>query len=281
MESISLLEYVKKNWISVLSLGLGIAGMLLSYYFYTISIKVREPAFVVTKDVSLFSSPKGLSSKYIKLVKSNDGKELLKNLYIQEIAIWNNGKESIRKENVLKPITLTFNNEIEIIDAFVSEIKRPDIVKGKVYFKPGENIVTTSFSILENNDGMKIQVVYASLESSIAEVNGVIEGVGVIKNIDNLARDNIFASVAKVLMWGGVIIIGFLLLGSLGKISAWVVNKTCGSYAKKVNSIIENTSSTILVLGFLALIFSFSYIQTIKYSKESVLDSIPVMEKNI
>jgi len=269
---------MKKNWISILSLGLGLAGMLLSYYFYTISIKIREPAFVITKNVSLFSSPKGLSSKYFKIVKSSDGTELLKNLYIQEVAIWNNGKESIKNENVLKPITLTFNGEIEIIDAFISEVKRPDIVKGKISFKPGENVVTTSFSILENNDGMKIQVVYASLESSIANVDGVIEGVEAIQNIDNLAKDNLLASVAKVLMWGGVILVGFLLLGSIGKISEWVVSKTCGDYAEKVNSIITNTFSIVMTLFFLGLIAVLIYTKVIEFSKESVVDSVPKME---
>lgn len=269
---------MKKNWISILSLGLGLAGMLLSYYFYTISIKIREPAFVITKNVSLFSSPKGLSSKYFKIVKSSDGTELLKNLYIQEVAIWNNGKESIKKENVLKPITLTFNGEIEIIDAFISEVKRPDIVKGEISFKPGENIVTTSFSILENNDGMKIQVVYASLESSIANVDGVIEGVEAIQNIDNLAKDNLLASVAKVLMWGGVIIVGFLLLGSIGKISEWIVSKTCGNYAEKVNSIIANTFSIVMTLFFLGVIAVLIYTKVIEFSKESVVDSVPKME---
>ncbi|MCK7634077.1 MULTISPECIES: hypothetical protein [unclassified Shewanella] len=261
-----------------MSLGLGLAGMLLSYYFYTISIKIREPAFVITKNVSLFSSPKGLSSKYFKIVKSSDGTELLKNLYIQEVAIWNNGKESIKKENVLKPITLTFNGEIEIIDAFISEVKRPDIVKGKISFKPGENVVTTSFSILENNDGMKIQVVYASLESSIANVDGVIEGVEAIQNIDNLAKDNLLASVAKVLMWGGVILVGFLLLGSIGKISKWVVSKTCGDYAEKVNSIITNMFSIVMTLFFLGLIAVLIYTKVIEFSKESVVDSVPKME---
>lgn len=264
----------------MLGLGVGVAGMLLSYYFYTISIKVREPSFVITKDVSLFSSQKGLSSKYIKLIKSNDGKELFKNIYIKEVAIWNNGKESIKEANVLKPVKLIFNEGVEIIDAFVSEINRPDIVKGKAYFKPGGNAVTISFSILENDDGMKVQVVYASLESSSAEVGGVIEGVDKIKNIDELVKDNILFSVAKVLMWGGGAIVFMLLVSSMGEISEWVVNRVFGSHANKVNLIIKRTVAVAIILGFAAVVAITIYTKTIEYSKKSVFESIPVMEKN-
>lgn len=264
---------------SALSLGLALAGIILSFYFYNQSIKSREPAYVITKDVSLFSSPKGLTSKYLKIVKSSDGNELLKNLYVQEIAIWNNGKESIKKENILKPITLNFSNNIEIIDAFISEMKRPDIVKGEIFFNPGENIITTDFSILEKNDGMKIQVVYASLKADIAEVKGVIEAVETIKNIDNLASDNILSSVAKIVMWGVIITVGFVLLGSINKISEWVINKICGRHAQKVNSIVEKTFATIIVIFFVAFILSFFYIKVVEYSKESVVNSVPEMEK--
>lgn len=274
-----MLEYLKKNWLGFLGLAVGLIGIFLSYYFYSVSLKSREPAFLITKDVPLFSSPKGLSSEYLKLVTKSDGKELIKNLYLQEFTIWNNGKETIKREDVLKPITLSFSDEVEIVDAFVSEMNRPKIVKANVSFHPGGNVVSIDFAILEYNDGMKIQVVYAAKESSPAHVDGVIEGVVKINNIDELSKERIAGSIAKMILWGVIFIVGAAVFVSIGEITKWICEKLFRSRGEKVYSFLEASFAVSFILFIVVAGGAFLYGAIFNIAEESVMNSVPAMEK--
>lgn len=270
--------YLKNNWVAILGVVIGIIGILLSYYFYSLSVKSREPAYLITKNDPLFSSPKGLSSEYLKLVTRDDGKELLKNLYVQEVAIWNNGKESIKAENILTPLSLVFSKKIELIDAFISESKRPEIVSAKLEFAPGGNVVNLDFKILEYKDGFKVQLVYAALDSQSASLQGVVEGVESIKKLSDLSKEKVIASIAKVLVGFVLIVVAFAAFVSIGEITKWLCDKLFGEKSEKVYLFIENLFAySFAILMILAFAF-FIYAVTVEVAEDSAVESIPVME---
>ena len=72
-----------------------------------------------------------------------------------EIAFWNKGQLSIKKNNILKEIKLEYPSDVEVIDAFISSTTRPDIVNATESHKQGDNKVSLDFDIIEKDDGFK------------------------------------------------------------------------------------------------------------------------------
>ena len=272
-------KYLKKNWLGSLGLLIGIIGLFLSSYFYSLSIKSREPVFVTLSNVAIFSSPTKLSSKYIKLIKRTDGKELSKNLYVQEIVLWNNGREAIKESHILKPLNVSFNGEMEIIDAFITEMKRPEIVKGKIKFKPGEKDMMLEFDILEKNDGLKIQIVYSALKSHEAILKGTIEGVPKIKRIEDLTKENILLAIAQSLLYGIGLIALFIFTVTMPLVFGWLNKKIFGKYHEKANNILGNVFGAIFLLIIFAGLSLFIYLKVREFSEASAIESVPKMYK--
>jgi len=55
-------------------------------------------------------------------------------------------------ENILDPLIIVFNSEAEVIDTFISESKRPEIVNGKINLNSAENKINIQFDILKKNE---------------------------------------------------------------------------------------------------------------------------------
>lgn len=277
-----MLEYLKKNWLGALGLVIGVVGIVLSYFFYSLSIQSREPVFMTLNNVAIFSSSGELTSKYIKLVKRIDDRELSNNLYVQEVVFWNNGKQAIKKTNLLKPLVLSFDQGVEIIDAFITEMGRPDIVKGSIQFKPGDKNVSLEFDILEKNDGIKIQIVYSALKAEKAILKGAIEGVTEIKKISDLKKDNLVLAIAKFTLYvigfiGAFFIVAFAFSDYLPKAISWLIKKLFHKHHEKINSILGNVFAFIILIAMLFIVCVFIYRGVNSLSESSAIQSVPEM----
>lgn len=95
-------EFLRRNWLGVLGLVVGVLGIALSYFFYLLSQQNREPVLIEMSNISIFSSPEGVVSDKFAVVTKPDFNEITNNVYVSELALWNRGRESIKKENILK-----------------------------------------------------------------------------------------------------------------------------------------------------------------------------------
>ena len=179
----------------------------------------------------------------------------------------------------MKKLNLSFGGRVEIVDGFISEVSRKDIVNPGVSFLPGGNAISIDFVIMEHNDGIKVQVVYAADEVSITSVEGVIEGVVGIVSIDELSSDRIFASVALTLLWVVMILVVILLIGSLDEITKWIFRKILKSKAERFYKIIEKLYMAIIILVFLSGAGLFLYKVTVGMATDFAKNSAPKMEK--
>lgn len=181
-------SFLKKNWLNILSGLIGIAGFVFGIYAYMQSIKEREPIFIVDKNRTEILNKNNISKVPIKVIKKN-GEEIKSSLTSVKIYFWNDGKEPIKRDNILRDIKITIEDtSAEIIDYKILKVSReiteirllPDSVKPKT-------TLNINFKILEQSDGFTAQILYIGNSKANISISGFLEGV---KNIDNNAFDN-------------------------------------------------------------------------------------------
>ncbi|MDO6441709.1 hypothetical protein [Marinobacter sp. 2_MG-2023] len=275
------MEFIKRNWVGILGLLVGVLGIFLSYYFYTLSQQSREPYFIEESNFPIFFSQKELVSQGFVLVRKSDGREISKKVYVNEIAFWNKGSLSIRRSNILKDISLKYPENVEVIDAFVSSVTRKDIVNtDKPKIKEGSEVLL-GFGILEKNDGFKVQITYLGDEKSSPRIVGNIEGVNNFGDREILTKENLFFGVGKVAIY----IFGFLaimfIFAFLTEGMQWFKKKFISGrfekFSKVLGYIIPVTLSLIIIL-----VFGIIAIEKAKsFAEEEGKASVPVMESTL
>jgi hypothetical protein len=93
-----------------------------------------------------------------------------------QVAIWNDGTESIRPENVLSPVCILLRPSVTILEAKIRKVSRGVVGAAVDASRLTEGVVPVTWKILEHNDGAVIQLIFAgSTETDIA-VDGTVEG---------------------------------------------------------------------------------------------------------
>ena len=93
-----------------------------------------------------------------------------------QVAIWNDGTESIRPENVLSPVCILLHPSVTILEAKIRKVSRGVIGAAVNVSRLTDGVVPVTWKILEHNDGAVIQLIFAgSTETDIA-VDGIVEG---------------------------------------------------------------------------------------------------------
>lgn len=104
-----------------------------------------------------------------------------------QIAIWNAGEESIRRENILKEVVICTDPAVEILEVSIVKHSREFEVTELTVLDQPELIktgrVSISWSILEKNDGASIQLIYLGSPDVDIMVEGLIESSGSIERV--------------------------------------------------------------------------------------------------
>ena len=112
-----------------------------------------------------------------------DKEKIESNVKAVQVAIWNNGKESIKRDDILETITLYTEPKTPIIDAVVRKQSREviNLSIDRSSFKEG--FIPINWQILEHNDGGIIQVIFAGKPDVEILAKGTIEGQKSIKQV--------------------------------------------------------------------------------------------------
>jgi hypothetical protein len=150
----------------------GIAGVLFGIFTYYESIKEPDLTFYVSPTRTPIVQKGNLDNFSVTLL----GTPITGDLSSAEIQIWNQGKQPIRREDILKTIALRTPNG-EPIYQITGKATR-DVV--------GFNWITSSnkqsgveemdWKILEQNDGIKVQIIYGGNVNLPLILDGVIVG---------------------------------------------------------------------------------------------------------
>jgi hypothetical protein len=170
-----------------------------------------------------------------------------------QIAIWNAGRESIHKEDVLEDVLIYTDPPVPILEATV-RTKSRDVTEFAYVDDPtlmSQGILPISWRILEHNDGGSIQIIYQGSEGVTVSLRGTIEGMGrpqhistgikvespgeqVNKAIESRSTNTKALIIGIALLAGGLLCTLFLrvshlsskyrvarLLGRLGALALW------------------------------------------------------------
>jgi hypothetical protein len=166
--------------VALLGTLLGTVGIVLSVYFYLESREYPELTYYV-HPVKASVLKAGQASK---LQCNFEGQLIASDITVSQIALWNQGKRSIKRNNILKPIVLYATNAAAILEVTLRkqsrdvvniELDRSELQKGRLLI---------SWAILEQNDGAIIQLTYAGGSDVSMVLDGVVEGQGNPRRVD-------------------------------------------------------------------------------------------------
>jgi hypothetical protein len=170
-EKSRLLRFFSKPIVGITGSVASVVGVGLAVLFYFSEQKSRDlTAFVhpVKATVVKAGQASRLSVRLNEIEITND-------VTAVQIALWNRGVLSVRRENILKPIVIKLPG-CRILEASIRKQSRDVVNMSLGAAKINEGRLGVSWDILEKSDGGIMQIVYAGGDSSAIEFEGVIEG---------------------------------------------------------------------------------------------------------
>lgn len=204
------MKWIKEHLLTLITAAIGLGS---SYYFYRVSLKEPGFSFIDRAPHLQIIDFSKLTTSSLRLVRA-DGKPFAKNVFVSEFYVWNSGDLPIRKLNVLKPLKITFDDSVEILDCTVIAAPRSDITEFKISLNEPRSIAL-DFKILEPEDGISVQIVYSADYAAEAKLEGAIEGVrhlGSATTSVNLAAFRNVVFIAVILLFSIMTLVGILHL---------------------------------------------------------------------
>lgn len=180
-------SFLRRNWLTIITCILGIGS---TYYFYQLSKSTREPVFLIDPIRAPVIDSKSFPKTTLRVVKD-------KNIAIEgditsiRFYFWNNGKEPIRRENILNPIVVSLSDKGgEILDYKMLSLSRPEVIDATIERsdRDPKTSLKISFRMLEKDDGFTGQLLYSGDPNANLIIKGVIEGVEKIETNASLSK---------------------------------------------------------------------------------------------
>ena len=175
-------NWIKTHWIPVIILlVLTLFGFSANIYrvFFPPKPDLRACINPIQTPIVQASSNSDLSISY-KNVPVND------NVTAVQVAFWNEGKLPVKADDVLKPIVIRFPDRVRLLEVKGITVSRDEAklststmqAQGDKFLKPEVGI---NFKILEQNDGILLQFVYAGPPEPKFTIEGSVVGQRNIK----------------------------------------------------------------------------------------------------
>lgn len=158
----------------------GVIGILIAIYFYFEQKEFRALTYYLHPAKAIIVKADQAS----KLTATYDNNPVKTDISVAQIAIWNQGKLSIRNNNILKPVVIYMAEKKPILEASIRKLSR-DVINLQLRTEEAQKgRISLSWQILEQNDGGIIQLIYAGGPDVDIRIDGVIEGQKEIKRIE-------------------------------------------------------------------------------------------------
>jgi hypothetical protein len=167
-----LLGRFSNPWIGVLGSIFSVVGVGLATYFYFGGARTRKLTYSVNPVKTIVV--KGGEASTLRVLHGDQ--DIKGDVTAAQVAIWNDGTESIRPENVLSPISVVLRPSAPIIEARIRKVSRGVIGAALDASRLADGGVPVTWKILERNDGAVIQLIFAGSSQTGIEVQGIVEG---------------------------------------------------------------------------------------------------------
>ncbi|MCW8157006.1 hypothetical protein D7243_12475 [Stutzerimonas stutzeri] len=274
------MEFIKNNWLSIISLMVGLIGIYLAFYFYEESQSSREPSFLSSESTELFSSNDAIGAKNFTIINNKTGEPVKSKIFTQEVIFWNSGKLSIRHNNILKPLEIKYPDNVEILESSIIESSRQEINDPKISISHSKKTIKIEFNILEQDDGIKIRTTYSGESPETPTIEGVIESTKTIKTNKDLESKNIIYGITKTIKTISIVVLLFIGFGLLSAIPDFL-KRLFPETTSKIPKAIKRGASLAIPTAFILLILigggAVFYKSVIEHAKEGTLNNTPKM----
>jgi hypothetical protein len=158
-------------WLNLLFLLLAVTGILATI----ISNKRKKCVYNIATFNLIGNNLKSINDLEIKYKH-----QLIKNLSVSYVSIWNSGNDVINKDDFanLKPLTISTTDENKIYYYNIGYIKNPI---NNFLFTHDETKILIDFDYFVKGEGFVIQIYHSGLSNANLIVNGIVKGGDVIK----------------------------------------------------------------------------------------------------
>ncbi len=157
-----------------------IVGIALSVYFFQASREKPELTYFVHPAKAAVVRT-GQTSR---LSVQFDGQNLTSDITAAQIAFWNAGRRSIRSGAILSTLVIQTGNRARILEARLQKTSRDVIGLAVDSSRILSGEVEIRWSILEQNDGGVLQIVYVGDEGVKIQAHGILEGQPEVVRLD-------------------------------------------------------------------------------------------------
>src|SRR6478609_163851 len=156
---------------SIISIAITI---VFGYYFLYIGIRERKPTFYLDPTRTTILDKINAANAPLMLLKSN-GDTIHADVSSVYFYFFNQGAETIKRENVYEPLKIILRDKAEILDFKLLKVARP--VSGiKLSPDTVNNSLSINFKALEKDDGLVGQIIFEGNKNASITLEGGIEG---------------------------------------------------------------------------------------------------------
>jgi hypothetical protein len=157
---------------SVISIAITI---VFGYYFLYLGNRERKPTFYLDPTRTTILDKANAANAPLQLLKSN-GDTIHADVTSVYFYFFNQGTETIKRENVYEPLRIVLNDKAEILDYKLLKVSRP--VSGiKLVRDTVGNSLSINFKALEKDDGLVGQIIFEGNKNALINLEGGIDGV--------------------------------------------------------------------------------------------------------
>ncbi|MBS1554625.1 MAG: hypothetical protein JSU09_06845 [Bacteroidetes bacterium] len=157
---------------SVISIAITI---VFGYYFLYIGIKERKPTFFVDPARTTILDKSEAAHAPLLLLKAN-GDTVRSDVTSGYFYFFNQGKETIRQENIYAPLVVSLGDGARILDYKI--LKEARAVSGiQLTLDSLSQTLGITFNALEQDDGVAVQLIYEGDKNTAIHLAGGIDGV--------------------------------------------------------------------------------------------------------
>lgn len=179
----------RNDWLGIIGVIIGILGICLSCYFYTLSIKEKSLSVILDSEIIQIMDSKKIQSNKFSVVNS-EGEKIENDIFALKLKIINDGDIPIWGKDILSPLRvklyqyIEYSKENELHSAYILDYipytsEKADAIKSSIVLSSSEFDI--NFRILESGDFIEITVIFSGTKDIVYDAEGIIEGVKKIK----------------------------------------------------------------------------------------------------
>src|SRR5688572_4024729 len=180
--------------------------IIFGYYFLYVGIRERRPTFYVDPTRTTILDKANAANAPLMLLKAN-GDTISSDVTSVFFYFFNQGQETIKKENIYSPLKIVVGDNAEILDYKILKVARS--VSGiEIARDTTENFLTINLRALEENDGFVGQLIFEGKKDASIRMEGGIDGVKHFEShLSNIDPVYFFAAIVIFLIAAYVLLI--------------------------------------------------------------------------